>query len=98
MIDENVFTGQNICIKHCLIFFSTASEVNEDSAHEDGPDISTPKSSKSEKSTSKGAKETPTRGRGRGRGRGSVGRPRKSRNDSESESPLVGARLIGLLN
>lgn len=72
----------------------TASEVNEDSAHEDGPDISTPKSSKSEKSTSKGAKETPTRGRGRGRGRGSVGRPRKSRNDSESESPLVGARLI----
>ncbi|XP_022298167.2 peregrin-like isoform X2 [Crassostrea virginica] len=72
----------------------TASDINEDSAHEDGPDLSvTPKSSKSEKSSSKGSKETPTRGRGRGRGRGQVGRPRKSRNDSESESPLVGARI-----
>ena len=77
-----------------FIFLYTASDINEDSAHEDGPDLSvTPKSSKSEKSSSKGSKETPTRGRGRGRGRGQVGRPRKSRNDSESESPLVGPRI-----
>ncbi|XP_048740220.2 peregrin-like isoform X2 [Ostrea edulis] len=75
----------------------TASDINDDSAPEDGPDLSI--ATKSHKSTEKvqfkgSSKDTPTRGRGRGRGRGQVGRPRKNRNDSESESPLVGARLI----
>lgn len=78
---------------------ATASDINDDSAPEDGPDLSI--ATKSHKSTEKvqfkgSSKDTPTRGRGRGRGRGQVGRPRKNRNDSESESPLVGARLIGI--
>jgi hypothetical protein len=79
--------------------FVVASDINDDSAPEDEPDLSmATKSHKStEKIPSKGSsKDTPTRGRGRGRGRGQVGRPRKPREDSEGESPLVGARLIGI--